>query len=123
MTTWENLQQLGIPPKATLMGSLWPPPKVSKALANAMSPSYASPSPSLKKQMQKQLECASRTTPCTKNWLYQITSKSILYNFSIFHKPRETSNNEMEMKMKTDAKIISPWIFCREKICSMPGSH
>jgi hypothetical protein len=29
------------------MGSLWPPPKVSRALANAMSPSYASPSPSL----------------------------------------------------------------------------
>lgn len=36
-----------IPPKATLMGSLCPPPKVSRALANAMSPSYASPSPSL----------------------------------------------------------------------------
>jgi len=40
-----------IPPKATLMGSLWPPPKVSRALANAMSPSYASPSPSLESKM------------------------------------------------------------------------
>jgi len=29
----------GIPPKATLIGSLCPPPKVSRALANAMSPS------------------------------------------------------------------------------------
>lgn len=36
-----------IPPKATLIGSLWPPPNVSSALAKAMSPSYASPSPSL----------------------------------------------------------------------------
>lgn len=36
-----------IPPKATLIGSLCPPPKVSKALAKAMSPSYPSPSPSL----------------------------------------------------------------------------
>jgi hypothetical protein len=35
------------PPTATLIGSSWPPPKVSKALANAISPSYASPSPSL----------------------------------------------------------------------------
>jgi len=31
--------QRGIPPKATLIGSLCPPPKVSRALANAMSPS------------------------------------------------------------------------------------
>jgi len=36
------------PPKATLIGSLCPPPNVSKQLAKAISPSYASPSPSLK---------------------------------------------------------------------------
>jgi hypothetical protein len=35
------------PPTATLIGSSWPPPKVSKPLAKAISPSYASPSPSL----------------------------------------------------------------------------
>lgn len=43
----KNLEHLFVPPNATLIGSLWPPPKVSSALAKAMSPSYPSPSPSL----------------------------------------------------------------------------
>jgi len=38
--------QTDIPPEAILIGSLYPP-KVSRALANAMSLSYPSPSPSL----------------------------------------------------------------------------
>lgn len=44
-THTENKQK--VPPNATEMGSLWPPPNVSRALAKAMSLSYASPRPSL----------------------------------------------------------------------------